>query len=345
MNHPYPQPHPRTGLLPGTFGIGTFADTALVFPALVLPDGSVIDISARFSDTHAVFDDWERAFGELTRLASGEEPTHRIEDIRALPPLARPNLLCAGANYKQHVAEMLTKNAFNQHNRFPGESDEDFYRRNYAMMEKRADDGTPFLWTGLHSSLAGADDDIVLPGVGVQHDWELEIGVVLSGGARNATPSAAAGLIAGYLMVNDLGTVDLFRRTDIPWGYDWIAKHQPGFKPAGPFIVPAPFVDVDQVRIRLRLNDEVMQDWPANDMVFDFPRLVAYASERVRLMPGDILIAGSPPGNGMHHGRFLTDGDIIDSEITGLGRQRNRCRNEHADREPVYGAWKNEVHA
>jgi len=331
----------RTGLLPDTFGIATLDAGDRRFAALVRPDGDVVDVSDYFRDTHAIFDAWPSSFQTLRQLAR-TPGTHRFEQVRALPPLAHPNLLCAGANNKQHVAEMLTKNDFNQHNRLPGETDAQFFARNYAMMDKRAVDGTPFLWAGLHSSLAGAGDDVVLSSVGAQHDWELEVAAVLGGTARNASPTRAAELIAGYVMVNDLGTVDLFRRTDIPWGYDWIAKHQPGFKPAGPFIVPAPFVDLGSTRITLRLNGRIMQDWPADDMVFDFPHLIAYASERVRLQPGDLLLAGSPPGNGRHHGRFLTDGDLIESEITGLGHQRNRCVRESADvPPPYYGAWTN----
>ena len=67
-----------------------------------------------------------------------------------------------------------------------------------------------------------------------------------------------------------------------------------------------------------------MQDESTADMIFDVERLRAYAAERIRLFPGDLLLTGSPAGNGMHWGRFLTDGDVIDAEITGLGRHRNR---------------------
>jgi 2-keto-4-pentenoate hydratase/2-oxohepta-3-ene-1,7-dioic acid hydratase in catechol pathway len=334
--------HPATGLRPGTFGIGTFARGDRAFPALVRADGGVIDLSGRYRDTHQIFDDWEAASGALVAIEASTTPRMRLDELRALPPLAHPNLLCAGANYKRHVAEMLTGNAFNQHNRRPGESDEDFFARNYAMMETRAREGTPFLWASLHSALAGAGDDIALPPIAEQHDWELELGAVIGRTARYATVAEAAGLIAGYVMVNDLGSVDTFRRTDIPWGYDWIGKHQPGFKVAGPFVVPAPFVDVARARITLRVNGHTMQDWPADDTVFDLPHLVAYATERVRPLPGDIVTAGSPPGNGMHHGRFLRDGDLVESHITGLGHQRNRCVAEDVgDREPAFGPWRN----
>src|SRR5919106_589994 len=216
-----PEVDPATGLRVGTFAVGTFESAGRALPALVHPDGSVLDLSDRFRDTHEILDDWETNFTVLGDLsAEPARATLRVEKLRPLPPLSHPNLLMAGANYKTHVAQMLTKNKFNQHNRKPGETDEEFFQRNYEMMEQRAREGTPFFWTGLHSALVGANDDI-------------------------------------------------FRRPDVTWGYDWISKHQPTFKPAGPFIVPAQFVEIDEnVRITLSVNGQVMQDWPVNDFVF-----------------------------------------------------------------------------
>jgi 2-keto-4-pentenoate hydratase/2-oxohepta-3-ene-1,7-dioic acid hydratase in catechol pathway len=331
---------PATGLKVGSFAIASLSDGSRAFPALVLPDGGVLDLSTRFADTHSIFDDWASSCELLGQLAANEPPALRFDDLEALPPLAHPNLMCAGANYKTHSAQMLTKNKFNQHNRLPDESDDDFFARNYALMEERGRTGTPFFWTGLHSSLVGATHEVVLPPIGEQPDWELELGVVVGRHARYASLEEARTLVAGYVMVNDIGTVDVFRRTDVPWGYDWVSKHQPTFKPAGPFIVPAEFVDEDELRIHLSVNGETMQDWPANDMIFSVAQFLTYASERVNLQPGDLLILGSPPGNGAHHGRFLKPGDVIKSEITGLGRQRNECVAEDVGgRTPVFGNW------
>ncbi|RYD23301.1 MAG: fumarylacetoacetate hydrolase family protein [Lysobacteraceae bacterium] len=334
--------HPATGLALGSFGIGTYADDARSFPALVLPNGAVHDLGARWHDTHAIFDDWDRALDDLADLAAQPPGTPlTVETLTARPPLAHPNLLCAGANYRVHVAEMMTHNKFNQHSRLAGEDDAAFFQRNLAEVDRRAREGMPFFWTGLHSSLAGANDDIVLPLVGDSHDWELEFGAVLRGGARYATAQEAEDLVAGYVMCNDLGTVSEFRRTDVRWGYDWVSKHQPGFKPTGPFIVPRQFVDLDTVRITLSVNGVTKQDWPISDMIFSVGQLLSYASERIRLTPGDMLITGSPPGNGAMHGHFLAPGDVVESAITFLGRQRNRVVDEQvpAGRGPTYGAF------
>lgn len=318
---------PATGLARGSFGVGTYRlPGERAFPGVVRADGTVFDVSGLYRDTHEVFEDWERAFDRFVELVSTAGETGlRFDQVECLPPVSHPNLLGAGSNYRQHVAEMMTHNKFNQDQRLPGESDEAFFQRNLAEVDRRAREGMPFLWTGLHSSLSGANDDVVLPLIGKNPDWELELGVIVGGSGRYLSPEEAGDLIAGYVIVNDIGTVDEFRRADIKFGYDWISKHQPSFKPFGPFIVPKQFVDRDRIRIRMKVNGEVMQDWPVTDMIFSPEQMLSYASERVRLVPGDLLITGSPPGNaGSHGGRWLKPGDLIESELEFLGRQRNR---------------------
>jgi 2,4-didehydro-3-deoxy-L-rhamnonate hydrolase len=333
---------PATGLALGSFGIGSFRSAASKpFPALVKPDGTVYDLSANYHDTHAIFDDWDRALDRCQTLAeNGGLAELRYAELEARPVVSHPNMMCAGSNYRQHVAEMMTYNKFNQDKRLPDESDESFFARNLAEVDRRAREGMPFFWTGLHSSLAGANDAVSLPLVGEHHDWELEFGVILCGTGRYLKPDETESIIAGYVMVNDLGTVDEFRRSDVRWGHDWLSKHQPAFKPIGPFMVPKEFVDRSQVRIKLQVNGKVMQDWPISDMIFPPEKILSYASERIRMMPGDLLITGSPPGNGAMMGQFLAPGDVIESEITYLGRQRNEVvAEETGGREPTWGPF------
>ena len=259
-----------TGLAEGSFGIGTYSRMeGKPFPGIVLPGGAVIDVSDRFHDTHKIFDDWERNFDNLVNIVAKDQGSDlQFADLQCHPCVSHPNMLCAGSNYRKHVAEMMTHNKFNQHDRKPGESDEQFYQRNLAKVDERARTGMPFFWTGLHSSLCGANDEIPLPVIGEHPDWELELGVIVGKTGRYMNPEEANDLIAGYVMINDIGTVDEFRRNDVRFQYDWISKHQPNFKVLGPFVVPKQFVDFDKIRIELKLNDQVMQDWPVTDMIF-----------------------------------------------------------------------------
>jgi 2-keto-4-pentenoate hydratase/2-oxohepta-3-ene-1,7-dioic acid hydratase in catechol pathway len=134
--------------------------------------------------------------------------------------------------------------------------------------------------------------------------------------------------VAGYTVVNDLTTRDRVFRPDMPsLGTDWLAgKNAPTFLPLGPWVVPARFVpDPMNLRITLRLNGDVMQDESTADMIFDVATLISHVSQITPLRPGDLLLTGSPAGNGAHYNRWLQPGDVMESAIEGLGVQRNRC--------------------
>jgi 2-keto-4-pentenoate hydratase/2-oxohepta-3-ene-1,7-dioic acid hydratase in catechol pathway len=134
--------------------------------------------------------------------------------------------------------------------------------------------------------------------------------------------------VAGYTICNDITTRDRLYRADLAKiGTDWVrAKNSPTFLPTGPYLVPAEFVpDWQQLRITLRHNGVTRQDELAKDMIFGIPRLVSYASELTQLEPGDLLLTGSPAGNGAHWGVYLQPGDVMEAEVTGLGQQRNTC--------------------
>jgi 2-keto-4-pentenoate hydratase/2-oxohepta-3-ene-1,7-dioic acid hydratase in catechol pathway len=178
------------------------------------------------------------------------------------------------------------------------------------------------------SSISGAYDDVILPSGWDDHDWELELGVVIGRRARHVAVAEALDYVAGYTICNDLTTRSLVPRKDIPMmGTDWMrAKNFPTFFPTGPFLVPAAFVpDPLNLGIRLRLNGETMQDSNTGDMIFGPAELISYISRFAELRPGDMVITGSPSGNGSHWGRYLRPGDMMECEIDGLGVQRTRC--------------------
>ena len=106
--------------------------------------------------------------------------------------------------------------------------------------------------------------------------------------------------------------------------------------PMGPYLVPACFVaDPSSLQIRLTLNGDTMQDASTSDMIFDIARQIEYVTNRVALLPGDVILTGSPAGNGTHYKRFLRPGDELTGTITGLGTQRNACIAEEVARAVV----------
>jgi 2-keto-4-pentenoate hydratase/2-oxohepta-3-ene-1,7-dioic acid hydratase in catechol pathway len=159
------------------------------------------------------------------------------------------------------------------------------------------------------------------------HDWELELAIVIGREAFRVSREDALDHVAGYTIVNDITTRDLVFRKDMKEiGTDWYrAKNAPGFLPTGPFLVPAPFIDADHLNLRLELNGKVMQDGSTDDLLFDIAALISGASQTMPLLPGDILLTGSPAGNGQHWKRFLRDGDVMTATIHGLGTQVVRC--------------------
>jgi len=174
---------------------------------------------------------------------------------------------------------------------------------------------------------------VVLWGPGAQHDWELELAIVIGRHAHRVSREDAMDHVAGYTISNDVSTRDLMFRPNFSMTDFLMSKGRPGFFPTGPYIVPREFVeDYRQLRLTLRVNGEAMQDELVDDIIYGVEDLVAYASTVTELRPGDILLTGSPGGNAGHHdNRWLRPGDVMEAEITGLGIMRNRCVAEPGD--------------
>jgi 2-keto-4-pentenoate hydratase/2-oxohepta-3-ene-1,7-dioic acid hydratase in catechol pathway len=158
----------------------------------------------------------------------------------------------------------------------------------------------------------------------------------------------ALGVAAGYTICNDVTTRDALIRTDARGlGLDWLAgKCAPAFLPTGPLLAPGPHAgDPMALRITREVDGRTMQDESTSDMLFDLAALVAHISEVAELRPGDLVLTGSPAGNGAHHGVFLEPGDVMEGAISGLGVQRNRCVAEPRPAAGVGGAMRAEAGA
>ncbi|KRA25999.1 hydrolase [Microbacterium sp. Root61] len=271
--------------------------------------------------------DWDR----LAALAAvnGDE-WMPLSDVTLTAPVQPRQVLQAGANYREHVIELVAAGLTQNSDRTPEEA------REFAakMMDDRAANGEPYFFIGLPACVVGDDVPLVLPAYSEVHDWELELAIVIGREAFRVSREDALDHVAGYTIVNDVTTRDLVFRKDMKEiGTDWYrAKNAPGFLPTGPFLVPAPFIDGGDLEVRLELNGQVMQDGRTSDLLFDIAALISGASQTMPLLPGDLLLTGSPAGNGQHWKRFLRDGDVMTGLISGLGTQVVRCVAEEAGR-------------
>ncbi|MFJ8139775.1 fumarylacetoacetate hydrolase family protein [Streptomyces sp. NPDC096013] len=309
----------------GPFALGTFAAGAADFPGLVTGD-RVRDLSGLVPSVRALVEEWDTWLPRLDGLARSAEGTwYELAALRVLSPIEPGQILQSGANYRKHVVDLVAAEKESVHGATPEEARADAE----SMMDERARTGVPYVFLGSPRALTGPYDDIVLPALGEQHDWELELALVIGKPGKNIPAEDAMRHVAGYTISNDLTTRDRLYRPDLKAiGTDWFtAKNADTFLPTGPFLVPAAFVkDPGDLRITLRHNGVLRQDESTKDMIFDIPRLIAYVSTTTTLRPGDLLLTGSPAGNGAHWGVFLKPGDVVESEITGLGHQRNTVR-------------------
>ena len=319
------------------YALGTFTSgDGPRFPGVVC-DGRVLALAdlldAGPDSLGAVFAAWER-WGPAIDAAMACPPAAGWHDESALTahlPFMPDNLFGAGANYRKHVIELIVDSGAGGVAHLNRDE-----RLAYGIkeMDARAASGKPFVWVGLRSSIAGPARALIIPHDMTEPDWEFELAVVIGKPGRRVAAAQALDHVAGYTMANDLTARELVTRTDLKnLGMDWMAcKGAPGFKVLGPYVTPARFVpDPQALHIRLSLNGQVMQDEGTSDMIFGVARLVEFVSAHCRLEPGDIIMTGSPSGNGTHYGRFLRDGDEMRGKIDGLvGQQVVRCVAEPA---------------
>jgi 2-keto-4-pentenoate hydratase/2-oxohepta-3-ene-1,7-dioic acid hydratase in catechol pathway len=276
-------------------------------------DGTVLALDAFAGRTLLeVIDDWQGIADDLRGLDTASLPI--VADAKLVAPLAYPRkIICAGANYYAHLAEM-------------GVPRPDPVGAPYFFLKPPT------------TTVIGPTDAIRLPDRdGRRIDWEAELGVIIGRTARNIGPEHVADHIAGYVVLNDITSRDLLARTDAvapPFGFDWTsAKGDDTFCPMGPGITPVWFVpDPQDVHIRLSVNGVVKQDSSTADMINPVFQVVSVASRLMTLEPGDVIATGCPAGVGAPRGDFLQPGDEVVVEIEGLGSLRNPvvdARNAH----------------
>lgn len=314
--------------LAGPFALGTFADHGREFAGLVSGD-RVLDLtlltgSGLPETTRQLLERWDEVFPELQALAAGNGTGWRdLEGLRVLAPVEPRQVFQSGANYRKHVIDLAAAHRRPDDPRTEAEIREEVA----ALMDRRAAEDLPYVFTGLPTSITGPYDDIQVPDWCTKPDWELELTAVIGRPAHRVSVEDALDHVAAYTIANDITAREAVFRRDMPEiGTDWLrSKNAPTFTPLGPYLVPAEFVgDPGDLQLRLTVNGKTYQDESTKDMLFGVARLVSHISHSARLLPGDLVLTGSPAGNGLHWGVLLADGDVMEGSITGLGRQRNK---------------------
>jgi len=182
----------------------------------------------------------------------------------------------------------------------------------------------PIVFTKAISCIQGPDDDVMLPKGSVKGDWEVELGVVIGKQARYVTQKAALDHVAGYCLSNDVSE----REFQLERGGQWDkGKGCDTFGPLGPWLVTKDEIENPQrLAMWLDVNGQRMQTGNTKTMIFSVAKIVSHLSEYMTLMPGDVIITGTPPGVGlgMKPQRFLKAGDVMTLGIEGLGTQTQR---------------------
>lgn len=268
--------------------------------------------------------DWDANFDALSDIAAFaareqmKEGESRFSDLRKLPPVLTPGkMLYAAQNYKEHVKEMQAAKFASASKDFSGEKD----------------NAKPYSFLRAPNTLTGAYDDIVLPAMFDRVDWEVEMALAIGRPGKHIQATRAKNHIAGFMTTNDVSCRSLFLREDRPGlRSDWLGgKNHDSFAPMGPLFVPRDFVpNYMKLRLTLSVSGEVMQDGNTSEMIFSPEEQIEYCSHMMTLQPGDIFATGTPSGVGTAKGRFLKAGDIVEAEIEGLGRMRNRVVAEAA---------------
>lgn len=182
----------------------------------------------------------------------------------------------------------------------------------------------PVVFNKALTSLSGANDDILMPDGSEELDWEVELGFVIGTTARKISRENALQHVAGYVLANDVSERHWQIKRNGQWGK---GKSFDSFGPIGPWLTTADEIPDPQVLdMELSVNGVVKQSSNTADMIFPVAEIIAYLSQFMTLLPGDVIITGTPAGVGlgMKPPQFLNKGDVVSLSIERLGRQTQK---------------------
>jgi 2,4-diketo-3-deoxy-L-fuconate hydrolase len=185
----------------------------------------------------------------------------------------------------------------------------------------------PVIFFKSTTALCGPNDDVIIPRGSEKTDWEVELAVIIGKKASYIDEDEAMDYVAGYTLHNDYSE----RAFQLERSGQWVkGKSNDTFAPLGPYLVTKDEIpDPHNMRLWLSVNGEMLQDSNTDDMVYKIPFVVAYLSQFMTLLPGDVISTGTPfgVGLGLNPPRYLKAGDIVELGIDGLGTQRQVAKN------------------
>lgn len=243
-------------------------------------------------------------YARRDELVAGKKADLPLEGLHYLPVITKPEkIVCAVRNYMDHHQEVLA-----------------------AGMKRELSDEPP-IFLRVWRSQIGHNQPIIRPRVSETLDWEGEIAVIIGKEGRDIPEDQAYDHVAGYAVYNDASVREWqFHAKQIASG-----KNFEGTGAFGPWMVTADEIDpARELKLETRLNGEVMQSSHSGYMIFSIPRLISYASTIFTLVPGDVIVTGTPGGVGFSRkpSRYMKAGDVVEVEIEALGVLRNPIENQ-----------------
>jgi 2-keto-4-pentenoate hydratase/2-oxohepta-3-ene-1,7-dioic acid hydratase in catechol pathway len=238
---------------------------------------------------------------ELASAARGSQAAVRgLAGLTVLPPFDPPrgNVLAIGRNYLKHAEE--------------------------GARARKEPVEPPTVFTKAITTIAGPYDDVRIDAsVSTKIDWEVELGVIIGRRGVNIQRAQALSHVFGYTVLNDITARDI----QYEWGGQFFkGKSLDGFCPVGPWVVTRDEVsDVQDLHLRLTVNGELKQDGHTADMIYPVDAIVEWLSKGMTLLPGMLIATGTPDGVGFARTppEFLRPGDVMETEIEGVGLLRN----------------------
>jgi len=251
-------------------------------------------------DMLSLIDAGERGL-EAARAAASRGRVHKLADLELLAPLPNPrgNVIAMGRNYQKHAEET-------------------------AVLEGR-EPSPPTIFTKAITSLTEPFADIAIdPAISDKIDWEVELALVIGKSGANIDRSRARAHVFGYTVLNDVTARDI----QSGWGGQFFkGKSLDRSCPTGPWIVTADEIpDPQKLDLRLRVNGTTKQDGNTRDMIYSVDAVIEWASRGMTLMTGSMIATGTPDGVGFARtpAEYLRPGDVMETEVEGIGLLRNR---------------------